>query len=228
MDSQRFLFASGLLLVATAAAGAAPSIVTYRFGDLSGDFTLFDGQNRASLGGHLVISAVASDTHTSSGDISRIDDKPGTGEFDPGFAQSPPFSVLLDIDVTNISAAGALGTGFLTITDADGDTLTADITGAFGFNSGFLFYNAVSGDYTFNAPDGWFNGTSGAIEIDDLVGTLFDGSLSLLIDAPGGLTQNFADSTASLDGNLVPTPAALAAIAGIGLLPRRRHREHDA
>ncbi len=222
MATQRITLA--LALSVASAAPAGPSLVSYRFGDLSADYTLFDSKEPDPLRGNLVVAAVASATHSSNGDISRLDDKPGTGEFDPGFAQNPPFAVRLDIDVTNISPAGALGTGFLSITDGNGDTLTADITGVFNIAAGFVFLDGITGNYTFNAADGAFDGTTGSIDVSDLVGTLFDGSISLLINAPGGLDTAFTDATANLDGNLIPAPAAGAVFAGLGLLHGRRRR----
>lgn len=206
------------------AAAAGPELVSYRFGTISGDFTLSDrGEEQETPGGVFTATAVSNDTHVTSGDITRLDHRPGTGEFNPGFAEIAPYSVLITINVTNIVGDSALGTGNLSITDADGDQLTAVVAGVFSQIDDFLFFNAISTNYAFTASDDSFDGTNGAIMIDDLVGELFSGSTSFLIHAPTGLTQSFADATTNVDGEFIPAPAGVfALVAGFGLAMRRR------
>ncbi|MBZ0172157.1 MAG: hypothetical protein K8E66_07245 [Phycisphaerales bacterium] len=226
MHTQLTRIVAAPLFVASiaAAASAGPSLVSYRFGTLSGQFALDGaGDERESAGGLFTAEAVVNNTHVSSGDITRLDHRPSTGEFNPGFAAISPFSVLFTINVTNIAGTSALGTGSLSIADADGDTLTADIAGVFSHVENFLFFNGISTNYEFSASDDSFDGTNGAIMIDDLVGNMFAGSTSFLIHTPVGLTQSFADATTNVDGEFVPSPAGvLAIIAGFGMATRRR------
>lgn len=219
------LFVTPILFLSIAgSASAGPALITYRFGEMSGNLSLFNnGSEQETPGGFFSATAVADSNHVTSGDITRLDHRPGTGEFNPGFASLSPYAVSFAINVTNIVGNTALGNGNLSIMDANGDSLTADITGVFGQVDDFLFFNGISLDYGFTASDNSFDGTNGQIMIDDLVGQLFAGATSLLIHAPAGLTQDFTDATTSVDGEFIPSPAGVLALAaGFGLATRRR------
>jgi len=116
----------------------------------------------------MSISAVANSLHFSNGDMTRPD-QPGTAEFDPGFAGLPGFEVSLVLNVTGVTTGTVSGDGQLMIRDADGDALTADLTGVFSVDGMFTFFNASTSNYVFAGPGSEIDGTAGPVDVGELL-----------------------------------------------------------
>ncbi len=211
---------------AIAGMASADVIVSYSYTDLDG---AFDSSSST-------FTAAATDMNgggslETGGDVSRLLGAPGTAGFESGFTALGTFAdVQISLSIFNITADSADAEGTLTLTDLDGDTLTADVVGSWTILNpfGFMFFSGVSENYAFadnNQLDGEFNGVSGAFEISDLVGNLFDGAVSLLLQNPGGFGADFSGVSTEGDGVIVPTPGSIL-IGGLGalgmIMPRRR------
>lgn len=212
----------GTALVAASGLAAADVVASYSFTDLNGTF---DDDTS-------VFSAFATDDALleTGGDVSSLVGSKGTAQFDTGFFGLGAGDVDIELNVSNVTASGADSVGTITITDADGDTLTASITGTWSILNpfGFMFFSGTSTDYTFSdngAADGEFNGVTGSFSLADLSSRIYDGAISVLLQNTGGFSGgDFSDVSTQADGILIPTPGVLA-IGGIGLagmVARRR------
>lgn len=203
-------------LVGLAASAASADIASFGFTDLNGSFDL----------GSMVFSAVAQTGGESStaGDVTRFAEGGGnTANFDVGFfggGSSADFQMI--INVSNVVGPMADGNGSFIITDADGDTITGDVTGTwFAGASGFVFMNGSTSNVLFNNnSNGSFDGPSGgSFDITSLADTYF-GATSILLRTPTGVgffNTSFAEVSTQVDGLIVPTPASVA-LAGVGLV----------
>lgn len=220
--SARIAVAAGLAL--TFAAGASADVIaTFGFTDLNGSYT-----QTSPLSGQFHAQADDTVLHTG-GDVTRNAAPGGTATFDTGFlGLGTMANVVVDLSVTITGANEATGSGTLTVTDVDGDTLTADISGMWqspGF--GVVFFSGLMNNVFFNdngAADGTFNGTSGAFDMDLPGSAPYIGAFSQLYIrfGAGFFTGNFANQTVSVDGQIVPAPGALALAGVAGLIARRR------
>ena len=141
---------------------------------------------------------------------------------------------MMDIAVSNVNAmAGtADGVGTITLTDLDGDTITANVAGTFSRlpvvgSVSVLFFNAMMSDLTFASDDGFFNGTTGSASVDFSSTGLetFPGALVRLeITTANFFTGSFSGGFAEVDGQIVPTPGTASLIALSGLVVARRRR----
>ncbi|USN99637.1 MAG: hypothetical protein H6810_02960 [Phycisphaeraceae bacterium] len=211
------VLAAAVGVIGAAGAAQADPFISFRFGELSGDYVYESGVG----GGAFTAAAVTNDAHVSNGDITRLDDRPGTGEFDPGFTLFDPFAVQVVLNITDIAGDMALATGSVLIADGDGDTLTADINGVLTRVGSTQFFNGQSTNFAFSGAGDMFDGTDGAIMIDDLKGQFYTGAVSFEFDA-SSLTQDFAEVTTNIDGLLIPSPAILVPfLAYFGYTGRR-------
>ncbi|MBZ0172156.1 MAG: hypothetical protein K8E66_07240 [Phycisphaerales bacterium] len=211
-------------MIAVAGLASADVIVSYSYTDLDGTYDASSG----------TFSAEATDNGTlaTGGDVSLLIGAKGTAEFDTGFFG---LGGLADVDITmsisNVTGSSADGVGMVTLTDTDGDILSASFTGIWNIINpiGFMFFSGTADDYEFTdngQADGVFNGTTGSFDMSSLVGNLFDGAISLLLRNPGGFGDDFAKVSTQGDGILIPTPGAvlIASVGALGMIAPRRRR----
>lgn len=206
-----------IALAGAASFAAADVIATYSYTDLDG---AYDGST-------FTADASASGDLSSTGDVSLLTGAEGTAEFTTGFAGLAPANVAISMNISNVTGSTADGVGSVVLTDADGDTLSAEFSGSWNIINpfGFMFFSGSSSDYAFTDNgqlDGRFNGSVGSFAIDNLL-SLYDGAISLLLQTPGGFATVFDGVSTQADGLLVPTPGVLA-IAGVGLAGMARRR----
>ncbi len=211
-----------LALAGVAGAANAEVIASFSLDDLDGSFNLGTG----------VFTATAVDTADlrSSGDVSRLINPMGTAFFDPGFvsgADSGNFAISMNVNVTGPNSATA--TGAMTLTDADGDTVTANISGNFGsVGPGFIFFSGTLSGFSFNdlgTADGTFNGSSGGSFNSSFDGGPFDGAVvQIIFGGTTFFTEDFGGRAVGVSGQVVPTPGALALLGLGGLAMARRRR----
>ena len=210
-------------LVAAGSVASAADIVDFSFANAAGVFRAASPGN-----GALTIDAVDAAPFRTSMTVSAILPASGTADFDDGFVSRSNFADLAII----INVAGVVGSGAITITDDDGDTLTASISGLFDLSiPGAVFFNGSlsSGNLNDNAgPNSDFNGTDGgSFAISDFPFADANGAFSLLFPRAGAanpFSQSFSDTPVLGNGFLVPAPASLALAAVGGLVAVRRRR----
>ena len=210
-------------LATTAGSATADVIATFGYTDLNGRYV----KSSATTG---TFTARADDVtlHTG-GDVTRLAAPGGTAQFDTGFMGLGTFAdVVVTLSVTVTGVGEALGSGTVVLTDIDGDTMTADISGIWQSpGGGVVFYSGLMNNVFFNdngAADGTFDGISGDFDMDLPGDPPYTGAFSqLYIRFTGGFfTNNFNNQTVSADGQIVPAPAALALLGVAGLAARRR------
>ncbi|MCC6285206.1 MAG: hypothetical protein IT439_07900 [Phycisphaerales bacterium] len=207
-------------VLAAGACVAAPALatdasVTFGFTDLSGAFDLGTG-----------LFNLANDAD-SSGDVSRLEAPGGVADYNVGFAA--PAAVAFSVSVFNKAGNLAQGIGTFTITDADGDTLSGDVTGTWIQGLLGINFNGDLANVVFTSDDGTFDGPSGGSFSTTLSGTPpYIGAVVQLFVPPSG---NFFDSTFDVEsvqvlGEIIPAPASLGVLglAGLGATRRRRSR----
>lgn len=208
---------AGVLAVVAGTAAAAP-ILSFGYTELSGSFD--------SASGDFLAVAANDGTLSTAGDVSRLAAPFSTANFDAGFSDSAFADVVLDMDVTNIFGGTAEGNGTITLTDADGDTFSATVTGDFtDGGSGFYFFTGLLSNAAFTGSE--FNGTDGGSFDTDLPGEPpYDGALvQLFLDGSGGFfSADFDGISVQVDGEIVPTPGSIALIGLAGLTSLRRRR----
>lgn len=204
---------------AGSSAMAQQPILTFGFTDLSGSFNVQTGQFSA-------VGVDQADLRTS-GDVSRIQDPVGTAVYAPGDGVN---RVAVDLLVSAVMPTTANGTGSLTITDLDGDTLTADISGQFIANGPAVFFNGVISNPVFQdngTPDMTFDGPGGGSFLRTFgpaVGPYTGAIVQLYLGTAGAFfTQNFSGVSTQVSGAIVPAPATLG-LLGFGLLAAGRRR----
>ena len=206
------------LLVGVAGVAQAEVVLTFGFTDLSGGY---DGA------GNFSASAVDAGVLRSSGDVTSLHGAGGTAEFDAGFAGG---TAAFQVDLSVAAGPGPkAGAGSFTITDADGDTIVGDISGDWisgggdiVFFNGFLsnvFLNATGGGTTFDGP------SSGQFDMD-IPGEPLEGAFVTLFIATGAgfFSEAFSGVSTQVDGVVIPAPAGVMALAGLGLMASRRRR----
>jgi hypothetical protein len=206
--------ATGVLAASAASGGIA--IASFTYSDLLGSYDTGTNVYRAVAGSQ------------SSGDVTRLESPGGSAEFDNGFLGMGSANYELEMTVGNIQAATADASGSLTITDDNGDTLTAVVNGEFRIFGGSVSFEGLLSDVFFNdvSGDGTFDGTtSGSFSTDFAANPPFDGSILNLFFDPGSFFGTGFDGQTTLSsGLIVPAPTAFAAFAGLGLAGAARRR----
>jgi len=194
------------------AAHAGVNIVSFDYSDLAGSF---EGST-FSLAGDA----------NSNGDVTRTQSGE-TAEFGEGSLTGGTAGVSVDLAISNITAGTAEGNGTLTLTDVDGDTLTADIAGDFTEEFGAVSFEGLMTNVALSSGS-TFDGTSGDSFSTDFPGfiTPFDGEVvSIFFGADEFFDAAFSVQDVGLSGQVqaIPAPASALALAGLGLvMPRRR------
>ncbi len=221
MQLQRFkrvmlvlVAAAGLLGVAAGSASAGP-ILTFGFTEMDGNFD----------GASAFTANVATDTD---GDVTRKLPISETAWYHADFTPTLA-SYSVSMTISNLTASTADGAGSMTITDIDGDTITADISGTWFKNGIFAFFNGLLGNVYFNSTgDGAFEGPSGGSFSLDFTGygsaphsgaiTTLETGQWFVPDVP------WENQSTLVQGSVVPEPASLI-LLGLGAafsLRRRR------
>jgi hypothetical protein len=197
----------------------ADVVLSFGFTDTSG---AYDGA------GSFSASAVDAGTLRTSGDVTSLTGAGGTAEFDAGFAgATADFTV--DLSVGAIVGGSRAGSGAFTITDADGDTITGDIDGDWLSGGGdIVFFNGFLSNVFLNDTGlgGTFDGPSSGQFDMDIAGQPLEGAFVTLFIATGSgfFDSAFSGVSTQVDGVVVPAPAGVMALAGLGLMAARRRR----
>ena len=203
------------VLAASSTFAAADIVASYSFTDLNGSY---DSQSQL-----FSANAFNDVDFSSGGDVSLLTGTKGTAQYDTGFFGFGDADVSVQLEVFNITSTSADSGGIVTVTDADGDTLTASIFGSWNIINpfGFMFFNGTTTDFSFSDngdQDGTFNGIAGSFDLAGLTDRLFDGAVSIILQNPGGfLGGDFDGVSTQTDGILIPAPGVLA-LAGVGVL----------
>lgn len=226
-SSSRYTFLLiAALLSPTAVANGTDPIFTFGFTELDGSFT---GAGGGTGSFQAVASAVATGgPFDSSGDVTRVLGPKGTAEFNFGFVAGPDAADFqLHMDITDITANSATGSGDFTVTDANGDTITGTISGTWGrLGSVFgnfegLISNVMIND---NSGDGTFDGPDHGSFSTDFGSPPFNGAI-IVLETGSWFTSNFDDTDTQVHASVVPAPGALLLGAlGLGLVGRLQRR----
>lgn len=213
---------AGVAGVVAAATGASAqqSIFTFGFTELNGAYNQ----------GLMQFTADGVDTGVlrTTGDVTRLQ-TPGasTALYDPGFAVG---LVNVTLTVSGILGTTANGAGSITITDADGDTITGTVNGQFIANGPAVFFNGLLSGVNLNdngPQDGLFNGPSGGsfpLSFAPNPPPYSGAIVQLYVGSPGNFfTSSFSGVSTQVSGAVVPAPASLA-LLGLGLGAARRRR----
>jgi hypothetical protein len=221
--------------LAAAAPALANPIVTFGYNNLSASYT------GNTSGGTFAARAANTAGLRTAGDVTRNVTPEGTARFDAGFfgaGNSADFNISLNVSNITNPVPGVLfladGNGTLTIADANGDTITATVSGFFirdttNANPNTTFFNGVLDAVAFNnvSGDGLFNGTDGGSWSLFGAGAYTGNVIELVTPNVAGyefFNVPFEAQNSSINGEIVPTPGALALIGLGGLVAARRRR----
>lgn len=231
-------------LTAAALCAAAPSafaldvIAEFQYQNLAAQYV----SSSATTGTFSALAVANPGGLQTEGRVSRNVATEGTAGFEPGFVTANPtagFSITLSVNKTGVGSG--TGSGSFVITDADGDTVTGNVSdGAWNLNNtGFPFiaFQGTLSDVYFNdngAADGIFNGTDIPAFSDNFAmggfpaTAPYSGALVVLsFDINTFFSTDFSyadDIGAQVSGDIVPAPGALALLGLGGLVAGRRRR----
>lgn len=207
----------GTVSLAAATAAAGDPIASFTFSDLLGSYDTNTNMYTAVAGS------------LTAGDVTRVAGPGGTAQYDTGFlGGSTQANYLLDLLVSGISGGTANGNGSLTITDDNGDTITADINGTFRVFGGSVAYEGILDQVLFNddSGDGTFDGPSaGGFSTSFASPPPYDGSVINLFFDPGSFFgTGFSNELTLSSGLIIPTPASTGALTALALIAGHRRR----
>jgi hypothetical protein len=218
--SKTVLFSAVALMAVAGVAQADTTILSFSFSDLSGGYSTATSHFNA-LGVNVL-------PLQSQGDVSRVNlPNSGTASYAAGAAAG-----LLNVDLA-VSAIGpttANGNGSIVITDADGDSFHADVSGQFINNGLAVFFNGSLSNigWTDVGPqDGMFNGPSGGaipLTFAPAPPPYLGSIVQLYIGQGGFFTSNFSGVSTQVNGVVTPAPASIALLGLGGLFASRRRR----
>ncbi len=230
--------AAATLCAAASSAFALDVIAEFQYQNLAAQYV----SSSATTGTFSALAVANPSGLQSEGRVSRNVATEGTASFEPGYVASNPFagfSITLSVNKTGVGVG--TGSGSFVITDADGDTMTGDVSdGAWNLNNtGFPFiaFQGTLSNVVFNdngAADGIFNGTDLPIFSDNFAMGGFPatapyaGALVVLsFDINTFFSSDFSyadDIAAQVSGDIVPAPGALALLGLGGVVAGRRRR----
>ncbi len=215
---------TAIILAVCGAAGAASAqtnIMSFTYSDLNGSYA-----STGATTGQMDAVAVSSGALQTAGDVTRLVGAGGSALFESGFKGGSAADAQLHFLITAIDnvAKTAIGTGTFTLTDADGDTISGDINGAFAAQgTSFIFFNGTLDNIVMSA--GTFDGSlSGSVDTTFAAQQPYSGALVQLTFGMGNFfASNFSNRSTLASGLIVPTPGA-AALLGLGGLTAMRRR----
>lgn len=221
----RSVLAVGSLLAASGLASAT-TIVTLNYNDLSGNYT-----GNASAGTFNAHAVAIAGGLQSAGDVARVVAPSGVADFQPGFFGGSSANFVLNMTLGPIVANTRTGSGTFTSTDADGDTITATLSGMWQLSGTFLAFGGTLSNVAITdngAQDGTFNGSNtGSFQISDYANQLFTGAIvQLTANVTGGFfASDFTNAATGVNAQVIPAPAGFVGLLGLaGLAGRRRRR----
>lgn len=208
-------------LAALAGTASADVVLTWGFTELNGTYN--------SITTEFTAKAENNGNLQTTGDVSRLVAPLGTALFQDGFVSGAD-QANYDMKISVFGKVGntAQGAGSVTITDANGDTIYADITGDWispGF--GIVYFNGLLANVkvTDNSGDGMFDGPGGGSFSSDFSAySNLNGALVQLFTRTGVgfFNTSFSNVTTLVSANVVPTPGSLALVGVAGVLAARR------
>jgi hypothetical protein len=207
LKRRKLLLAVCVAALYLSAAPAMADMFGFSFGNLS---STFDGTSSFST----------SDWTETTGDLYRNVPPAGTASFDDGSWGMGSEALSIQMTISNITATTADGAGTLTLTDVDGDNVSANVKGDWKKVCSFAtFTGTLSSVYYNQITDTTFDGHSG-----DAVSMVFtkpepwSGAIVQLTSSDGWFDQSYTDlKGGSIDALVVPVPAAvLLGMLGLG------------
>lgn len=224
-------FAALALTGLSVSAASADVIATFGYTELNGSYNNLDVDGS----GNPLYRAAAVNTGSlqTRGDVTRLTGAGGTATFDTGFSSGGTgANYVAAISVIGFGASRP-GVGNVTLTDVDGDTLSADVSGTWTpgpGSTGIIYFNGLLSNVVFASNgatgNGTFDGTSGTGFVTaDLVAS-YTGALVQLSTRPGvGFFQgNFSNVSTLVNANIIPAPGSMALVGIAGLVGLRRRR----
>ncbi|MDX2132767.1 MAG: hypothetical protein SFY69_12025 [Planctomycetota bacterium] len=162
----------------------------------------------------------------SSGSIARTVAPIGTADFEPGFvAGASPADFRLTLDFVGMGPGVGSGTGSFIVTDADGDTVSGNISGTWIDGGSQVFFNGAMSNVVFTGTS--FDGTSSG-SFSTLFGGsgVYDGAVTQLFLSPPGnfFATPFDMVSTGATMQILPAPGAAALLGLGGLVVARRRR----
>lgn len=202
---------------------SANVILTFGFTDLDTSFDFNSSQFTANA-----VDAGALET---GGDVSRLTGGGGTADFGSGFMSLGTLADFqLGMTISNVVGNTADGAGSLTITDANGDSITGNIDGDWELIGGSFYVFSGLLDTVFvndNSGDGLFDGpTGGAFSTSLGAAPPYSGaSVYLFFGNFGGFfDQDFSGLSGQISGEIIPAPGSAVLVGLGGLIAMRRRR----
>ncbi|MFH1419850.1 MAG: hypothetical protein ABII12_16370 [Planctomycetota bacterium] len=200
-----------IVLAADQTATAGP-IFTFGFTDITG---VYDGATTWSM---------TPDSNTT-GDVTRDIPATGTASYLPDFTGGTA-DFALTMQVAMIDATHYSGDGSFIVTDADGDTITGDISGVWTkFATTGIFGGDLTNVWMNELGDGIFEGPSGgSFDMDfSPAPEPYIGGLTV-IEIAGWFGSAFTDPDALTTATMIPEPVTLTLVAFSGMMLLRRRR----
>jgi hypothetical protein len=145
-----------------------------------------------------------------------------TAVFDAGSWGTGSESLSIQMTISSITSATAFGSGTISVTDVDGGTLLANVSGTWDYGGGIPMFTGALDTVTFTPVTSTFDGHSG-----DSVSMVFPNNPQPWVGAIVQLTTSgtwftsgsYANKTGgSIDASVVPVPAAIVlGILGLGV-----------
>ncbi len=204
-----------LIVAGTAGVAAAQPLISFTYSDLEGAFN----------SGSSVMTANAVDAaFQTSGDVTRLAGATANAEFGAGFKSSGG-DVNITLNVSGITSSTANGAGTFTLTDADNDTISGDISGVFSGAGPFIGFVGSLSNVVITSDDGTFDGTAGSFSTSFAASGPYTGAIvELTFGAGSFFSGDFSGASTQISGEILPTPGAAALASLGGLLGLRRRR----